>query len=73
MINWKGRGRKRLLPNLRHYHEIYLQGLRETTKNINQYMLSPSRDLNPVPHEYEAGVLKTRPRRSSQHILIGHV
>jgi hypothetical protein len=33
----------------------------ETTKNL---ILSPGRDLNPVPPEYEAGVPSTRPRHS---------
>jgi hypothetical protein len=29
--------------------------------NLSQESQSPVRDLNPGPHEYEAGVLTTRP------------
>jgi hypothetical protein len=32
-MNLKGYGRKRSWPNLRYYPEIYLEGLRKTTKN----------------------------------------
>jgi hypothetical protein len=49
---------------LRYYPGIRLEGLRKTTKILNQDSLSPGRDLNPGPPEYEAGVLTTRPWRS---------
>jgi hypothetical protein len=32
-MNWKGYGRKRSWPNLRQYPGIFLEGLREITKN----------------------------------------
>jgi hypothetical protein len=51
-------------PNLRHYHGIYLEGLRETTKTLKQDRLSPGTDLKPEPSEYETGVLTTPQRRS---------
>jgi hypothetical protein len=59
MMNWKGSGRKRSWPNLRHYLSICLEGLKKTTKTLNQGY------LNPVPPEYEARMLTTRPRRFS--------
>jgi hypothetical protein len=64
MINWKECERKRLLPNLRHYPCIWLEGLRKTTKILSQDIRSSLRDLNQGPPEYEAGVLTTQPRRS---------
>jgi hypothetical protein len=33
-MNWRGCGRKRSWPNLRHYLGIYLEGLKEITKNL---------------------------------------
>jgi hypothetical protein len=42
---------------------------RKNTKNLNQESLSPGRYLNPGPHEYEARLLKTKPRRSVQLLL----
>jgi hypothetical protein len=43
---------------------IRLEERKENTKILSQDNRSPGRDLNPVPPEYEAGVLTTRPRRS---------
>jgi hypothetical protein len=37
---------------------IFLAGMRRTTKNLSQVILSPGRDLNPSAPEYEAGMLK---------------
>jgi hypothetical protein len=48
----------------RHYPRIYLEGLKKTTKSLSQDTRSPSRNLNPGPPEYEAGVLTTRPQGS---------
>jgi hypothetical protein len=62
--NWKESWRKRPWPNLRYCPGICLQGLRKTTRNLNQDSRSPQRDLNPGPLEYEAGVLISRPRSS---------
>jgi hypothetical protein len=42
--------------NLRYYPSVCLEGLRITMKNLGQDSWSPSRDLNPRPPEYEAGV-----------------
>jgi hypothetical protein len=39
-----------------------MEGLRKTTNNHSQQSRSPGRDFNSDPHEYEAGVLTTRPR-----------
>jgi hypothetical protein len=36
----------------------------ENHENLSQDSLSPGRDLNPEPPEYETGVLTTQPRRS---------
>jgi hypothetical protein len=47
MINWKGYGGKRPLPNLRYYPGICLEGLRKTMKCLNHNCLSPGRYFNP--------------------------
>jgi hypothetical protein len=52
-------GRKRSRPNLRHYPDIYLEGLRKTTTNLSQDSRSLGRVLKPRYSEYEAGVLTT--------------
>jgi hypothetical protein len=49
--------KKRSWPNLRHNHDICLEGLSKTTKNLSQDSPSPGQDLNPRPPEYEAEVL----------------
>jgi hypothetical protein len=54
-MNLKGYGRKRSWPNLKYYPGISLEGLRKTTENLSQDNLSPGRDLNSGPLEYEAG------------------
>jgi hypothetical protein len=56
-MNWKGYERKRPWPNLRCYHGICLEGLRETTKNLSQDSRSPGRDSNSGPPEYKARAL----------------
>jgi hypothetical protein len=43
---------------------IRLEERKDNTKILSQDNRSPGRDLNPVPPEYEAEVLITRPRRS---------
>jgi hypothetical protein len=60
-MNWKWRGGKRSWRNFRRYPGICLEGPRKTTKNLSQDSLSPGRDLNPVPPEYDAGLLTTQP------------
>jgi hypothetical protein len=69
-MNWKGYGRKRQWPKLRHHPGICLEGLRKTKKNLSQDKGSPGRDFNPGPPEYEAGVLSTQSLRSVVLILI---
>jgi hypothetical protein len=64
MMNCKGYGRKGSWLNSKDYPGIRLEGLRKTTKTLNQYTQSPGRESNPKPPEYEIGVLTTRPRRS---------
>jgi hypothetical protein len=49
---------------LRYYPGIRLEGLRKTTKKWVRLAGRRSRKCNPVPPEYEAGVLTTRPLRS---------
>jgi hypothetical protein len=39
-----------------HYTNIYLEGLRKTTKNLSKDSRSPGRYLKPGPPEYEAEV-----------------
>jgi hypothetical protein len=63
-MNWKQREKKSSRTNFRYYNGMYLEGLRETAKNLFQDIRSAGRDLNPGPPEYEAGVLTTRPRHS---------
>jgi hypothetical protein len=55
IMSWKGYGRKRSCTNLRHYPGTDLEGLRKNTKNFSSNILSPGRDLNLEPFEYEAG------------------
>jgi hypothetical protein len=52
---WLSTGRGLIL---RCYSGIHLEGLRKTTKTLNQDTRSPG------PHEYEPGVLSTQPRHS---------
>jgi hypothetical protein len=58
-MNCKGFERKRAWSNLRYYPGIRLEGLRKITKNLNTDSWSSGQHLNPVPPEYEAGVLTT--------------
>jgi hypothetical protein len=46
MINGKEFGRKRSLPNSRHYTGIHL-GLKKTTKNLNHHSRSPGPRFEP--------------------------
>jgi hypothetical protein len=60
-------GCRRKLPwlNLRYYNAIFLDGLRKTTKYIEQDSRSLGRDLKQRAPEYETGVLITCPRCSA--------
>jgi hypothetical protein len=49
-----------IVPNFRYYRGICLEVVRKSTKNFSHDGRSSGRDLNPVPPEYEAGVLTTR-------------
>jgi hypothetical protein len=69
-MNWRGRGWKRSWPNLRCYPDIFKEGLRKNTKNFSHYNRYQGRDRNPGPHEYEGGLLTTRPRRSVRTINV---
>jgi hypothetical protein len=51
-------------PTLKHHPGIRLEGLRKTTKNLNQDSRSSGRELKPGPPEYDAGVLTTWSWRS---------
>jgi hypothetical protein len=61
MINKWERTRKETV--VAYYPGIFLEGLRNTTKNLSPGSRSPGRDLKPKLPEYEAGVLTTQPRR----------
>jgi hypothetical protein len=52
-----------------YYPGIRLRGLRKTTKSLSQGTLSPNRDLNPGPPDYEAGILTARRLRSALQLL----
>jgi hypothetical protein len=52
-MNWKGIGKA----------NIRLEVLSKNTKNLSQDSRSLDRYLKPVPPEYGAGVLTTRPQR----------
>jgi hypothetical protein len=52
MINWKGFGSACSLI-IRYYPSIFLDGMRETMRNVNQNRWSPGQDLNPRPPEYK--------------------
>jgi hypothetical protein len=52
----KERGRGLIL---RHYHDIRLKELIETTKNLSQVSRFSDLDFNLLLPEYEAGVLST--------------
>jgi hypothetical protein len=54
MMSWKICGRKWPWPNIRYYLGIRLERLRKITRNLR---ISPRRNLNPGPTEYEAGML----------------
>jgi hypothetical protein len=60
MVNWKSLGRKQAWPNLGHYPNLFLEGLRKITKNLSNNGRSPDRDLNRGHPKYEAGVLITQ-------------
>jgi hypothetical protein len=53
-------GRMRSWPFLRYCLCACLEVLRKITENFSQDIRSPSRDFNPGPPEYEAGMLTTR-------------
>jgi hypothetical protein len=49
---------------LRYYVGFRLEVLRKNMKILSQDSRCPSPDMNPLPHEYEAGMLTTGPRNS---------
>jgi hypothetical protein len=53
-MNTEGSGRGLILG---YYPGIRMEGLRRTTEDFSQDSQSLSRDLNPEPPEYEAGML----------------
>jgi hypothetical protein len=65
-MNWKGRGKKWSWRNLTCYTGICLEGLRETTTTLNQYIRSPGWYLNPGHVEYDVRMTTTRPQHSSR-------
>jgi hypothetical protein len=71
MMNWKGFSRKISWPNLRYYPGICLEGLKKRRKTSIRITGRRSRDLNPGPPEYDAGVLTTLPQRSVESMREG--
>jgi hypothetical protein len=69
-MNLKGFGRKRSWPNLRYYPGIRLKRVRKTSKTSIKIAGHRSRDLNPEPSEYEAGMLTTRTERNEAYPLL---
>jgi hypothetical protein len=61
MMTWKAFGRKRIWSNFTMLSQDLPEGTEEKHENLSQNFLSSGRDLNPVPLEYEAGVLTLRP------------
>jgi hypothetical protein len=51
--------------HLRYYPRICLEDLRKATRKLSRDSRSFAPDLNPRPPEYEARLLKARPRRST--------
>jgi hypothetical protein len=62
MMNWKGCVRKRSWPKFKAQSQHMSAGTEENHKILSQNSRSPSRDLNPVPPEYEKGVFIMRSR-----------
>jgi hypothetical protein len=71
MMNWRGFGRKRPLPNFKVLFRHARGGLRKTTKTSIRIAGRQDRGSNPGPPEYKAGVLTTRPRISGPTTLWG--
>jgi hypothetical protein len=59
MTNWKGCRSKQSLPNFKVLSQNVPRGTEENHETP-QDSRSPFRDLNPIPPEYEAGLLSTR-------------
>jgi hypothetical protein len=62
-VNDLGRIWKEAVVALRHHPDIFLEGLRKTTKICQDGQFS-DRDLNPGHLKYDVGVLITLPRHS---------
>jgi hypothetical protein len=58
MINWKGCARNRKCHNFKVLSRNLPGGTEEKHENLSQDSWPPSRDLNPGPPEYEAGVVQ---------------
>jgi hypothetical protein len=52
--------RKRSRPHLKYYRSICLEGLKKTSKDLNQDSRSSGQGLNSGSPAYEAGILSTR-------------
>jgi hypothetical protein len=52
------------VSNLRYYLGIFLERLRETTRNLSKNSRSLIRDLNQGPSKYDTGVITIRLQRS---------
>jgi hypothetical protein len=57
------------MANWRYSSNIYLEGLRETTKEINESSRFPGQD-NAVPSEYQAGLLTATFREQLQNLQV---
>jgi hypothetical protein len=68
-MKWKGCGRKRSCPILIHYPNIIMEALTKSNAQHSQDNWCQARDLKLGLPEYEAGMLATRPQRSTIHVL----
>jgi hypothetical protein len=65
----KGYGRKRSWPNLTTIPALVCREWGKA-RNLSRNRLFSCRDLNPRPHEHEAGMLTTRPRHSVSRLKL---
>ena len=58
IVNRKGSGQTLPWPHLRYYTSSRLDGLKENTRNFEQYSQCPIVDLNQAPYRYNSYVLE---------------
>jgi hypothetical protein len=68
-VNGKGYGKKRLCTNLRYYLGNCQEGPEENGENLGQDSRYLGRDLNPVLHDYKAGMLSIQLQHTIKNIV----